>query len=114
MDVIAARETIPRSERAKTDSETTQLSVAIFAVVRWAPMADQEECARQAAVMAPHAARGLHMRRDIRGDLSSEDHGEHERAIFHDRHHREIIIRFHHLLIPFLLKLGRGAREAAI
>ncbi len=113
MGVITARETIPRSERAKTDSETTQLSVAIFAVVRRAPMADQEECARQ-TVMAPHAARGLHMRRDIRGDLSSEDDGEHERAIFHDRHHREIIIRFHHLLIPFLLKLGLGAREAAI
>ena len=77
-------------------------------------MADQEECARQTGLMAPHAARGLHMRSDIRGDFSSEDHGEHERAIFRDRHHREIIIRFHHVLIPFLLKLGHGAREAAI
>jgi hypothetical protein len=48
MGVIAARETIPRSRRAKTDSETTQLSVAIFALVRWAPRADQEEWARQA------------------------------------------------------------------
>ena len=66
------------------------------------------------AVMAPHAGCGLHMRRDIRGDLSSEDHGEDERAIFHDRNHREIIVWFHHLLIPFLLKLGIGAREAAI
>ena len=66
------------------------------------------------AVMAPHAGHGPHMRLDIRGDLSSEHYGEDERAIFHDRHHREIIIRFHHLLIPFLSKLDLGARKGAI
>ena len=107
MAVIAARETLPKSERTKTDSETTQFSVAIYGVVGWAAMTDREE-------WAPHAGCDLHMRRDIRGDLSSEDQGEHERAIFHDRHHREIIIRFHHFLVPLLLKLGLGAREAAI
>ena len=64
-------------------------------------------------MMTPYAWHGLHMHRDIRGDLSSKDHRKHERTIFHDRHQR-VVIRLHHLRIPFLLKLSPCTREAAI
>jgi len=64
--------------------------------------------------MERHAGRGLHMRRGIRGDLSREDDGKQERAIFHDRHDFVVEVRVHHFLISFLFKRGRCAREAAI
>ncbi len=49
---------------------------------------------------------GLHVPHGEHGDLSSEAQGEHERAIFHDRHDRVVEVWVHHLSVSFLLKRG--------
>jgi hypothetical protein len=48
------------------------------------------------------------------GDLSREAQGEHERAIFHDRHDRVAEVWVHHSSVSFLLKARPCALEAAI
>jgi hypothetical protein len=49
---------------------------------------------------------GLHVPHGEHGDLSGEAQGEHERAVFHNRHYRVVEVWVHHSSVSFLLKRG--------